>query len=297
MSITTENTREQWLAERMTCIGASESPSVLGINPFKSAFQLWAEKTGFTEPDDLSGNEAVEFGIRLERPVAEAFAARTGRRVEMWPPFSLVRDAERHYVSCTPDAVQECNGRDSEGLLQIKTTSAFKAAEWADGPPLYYQVQVQQELHVTGFTWGTIVVLIGGQKLRWFDVERNDRFIAALLPKLDAFWQSVMNKTPPEVDGSAATAKVLARLHPDDDGSEIILPDESANWTRTIEDAKAAIKAAEAEQVAAENKLKAALGSATFGMLPDGRIWSWKTQERAGYTVAPGKCRVLRLKK
>jgi len=291
MSMT--NTREQWLQERKSCIGASESPSVLGINPWKSAFQLWAEKTGFAEPDDLSGSEPVEFGLRLERPIAEAFADRTGRRVELWPAFSLVRDPERPYVSCTPDAVQECERR-GEGLVQIKTTSAFNASDWVDGPPLYYQVQVQQELHVTGYAWGTLVVLIGGQKLRWFDVERNDRFIAALLPKLDEFWRMVQEQIPPEVDGSAATARVLAKLHPDDDGSEVALPAEALAWTEEIEAAKAQIATAEAMKVAAENKLKAAIGSATFGLLPDGGLWSWKTQDRKGFYVEPTSFRVLR---
>lgn len=293
MSIATENTRESWLAERMTGLGASDGPSVLGINPFKSAFQLWAEKTGFAEPEDMTGNEAIEFGIRLERPIAEAFSERTGRQVEMWPAFSLVRDPERRYVTCTPDAIQQCDRR-GEGIVQIKTTSAFNAGDWADGPPLYYQVQVQQELHVTGHDWGTLVVLIGGQKLRWFDVERNDRFLASYLPKLDEFWQMVQKKIPPEVDGSAATAKVLAKLHPADDGSEVLLPAEAADWTDEIEAAKEQIKAAEAMKNAAENRIKAALGDATFGLLPNGGLWSWKTQERKGYVVEPTSFRVLR---
>jgi len=293
MTETNKNTRESWLAERMTCIGASDAPSVLGINPFKSAFELWAEKTGFAEPPDLSGNEAIEFGIRLERPVADAFADRTGRQVDMWPPFSLVRDGLRPFISCTPDAIQQCPER-GEGLVQIKTTSAFKAADWSDGPPLYYQVQVQQEMHVTGFTWATLVVLIGGQKLRWFDIERNDRFIASLLPKLEEFWGLVQSKTPPEVDGSAATACVLARLHPADDGGEVLLPSEAVDWTGDIESAKEQIKAAEAIKTLAENRIKAAIGDATFGLMPDGSLWSWKTQERAGFVVKPTSFRVLR---
>jgi putative phage-type endonuclease len=285
--------REQWLAERLTGIGASESPSVLGINPYKSAFQLWAEKCGLAEPEDLSSNEAVEFGVRLEKPVAEAFADRTGRHVEMWPAYTVVRDPERSWMLCTPDARQETTDR-GEGLLQVKTTSAFNAADWADEPPLYYQVQVQHELAVTGFDWGTIVVLIGGQRLRYFDVERNDKFIAALLPRLESFWAAVQSKTPPEVDGSLATAKVLAKLHPEDNGQTVTLPPESAEWTIQLEQAKATIKGAEAVKIECENRIKAALGDATFGLLPDGSRWSWKTQDRAGYTVEPTTFRVLR---
>lgn len=286
-------TRESWLLERATGIGASESPAVLGLSPWKSPFQLWAEKTGHVEPDSLEGNEPAEFGIRLEKPIAEAFADRTGREVNMWPAYTLVRDPESPWLLCTPDATQEVPDRDT-GIVQIKTASAYKSADWAEGPPLMYQVQTQMELAVTGYQWGTLVVLIGGQKLRYFDFERNDRFIDALLPKLAEFWKCVETRMPPEVDGSLATAKILAKLHPEDTGETVMLPDEAMNWTREIEDAKAAIKAAEEAKVAAENQLKAKLGDASYGLLPDGSRWSWKTQTRKEHIVAESTFRVLR---
>ena len=52
--------REAWLAGRRNGIGASDAPAALGISPFKSRGDLWAEKTGLVEPPDLSDNEAVE---------------------------------------------------------------------------------------------------------------------------------------------------------------------------------------------------------------------------------------------
>lgn len=286
-------TRESWLTERRRGIGASESPAVLGLSPWKSPYQLWAEKCGHVEADSLEGNEPAEFGIRLEKPIAEAFADRTGREVNMWPQYVICRDPATPWLTCTPDATQEVADRDT-GLVQIKTASAFKASDWAEGIPLMYQVQVQHEMAVTGYSWGTLVVLIGGQKLRYFDFERNERFIDALLPKLAEFWHLVHTNTPPEVDGSFATAKILAKLHPDDNGEAIMLPEEASNWHRQIEDAKEAIKAAEATKTAAENQIKAILGDATFGMLPDGSRYSWKTQERAEYVCKATSFRVLR---
>ncbi len=293
MNSATIPTRESWLADRMTGLGASESPVVLGLSPWKSPFQLWAEKTGNAEPDSLEGNEAVEFGLRLERPIAEAFAARTGRAVDLWPAFQMVRDAATPWLTCTPDAVQEVAGKGT-GLVQIKTASAYKAEDWADGPPLMYQVQCQHELAVTGYSWGTLVVLIGGQKLRYFDFERNDSFVQALLPRLAEFWRLVEARTPPAVDGSLATAQVLAKLHPEDNGDTVALPAEAAEWTERKAAAKEIIKAAEADVLDCDNRLKAALGDATFGVLPDGSRWSWKTQTRQEYVVAANTFRVLR---
>lgn len=285
--------RESWLATRRQGLGASEVAAILGTDPFKSAFQVWAEKTGNVEPDDLSGNEAVEFGIRLERPIAEAYAERSGRQVEMWPAFQIVKHLDYDWLRCTPDAVQHDDAR-GEGLVQIKTTHAFNAKEWGDEPPLSYQCQVQTEMAVTNASWATLVVLIGGQKLRYFDVARNDRFIEAMLPTLQEFWAAVQANEPVAVDGSLATARVLAKLYPEDNEEVIQLPPEAEEWTATIEQAKAAIKAAEETKTEAENFLKAALGNAAIGLLADGSKWAWRTQSRKGYVVEPTTFRVLR---
>lgn len=296
MTAHAEQTREQWLANRRTGLGASDSPVVLGLSPFKSLFQLWAEKTGEADADN-EPNEPAEWGLRLERPIAESFAERTGRRVELWPQHTLVRHPQIQWLTCTPDAVQWDDYREiigDEGLLQIKTTSAYNAADWSDGPPLYYQVQCQHEMYVTGHRWGTLAVLIGGQRLRTFEYQLNQKFIDALLPKLEMFWQSVIDCNPPPVDGSLSTAKLLARLHPDDNGETVMLPQEALEWTEARAKALADIEAAEAIKTEAENRLKLAIGDATFGLSPDGSRWSWKSQDRAGYVVEPITCRVLR---
>lgn len=287
-------TREEWLEERRTCIGASDAPTVLDINPFKSAYRLWAEKSGLIEPDDLSDNEAVEFGIRLETPVAEAFAYRTGREIRMWEAFTMLRAINRPHLGCTPDAVQYCRDR-GEGLLQVKTTNQFNAKKWKKEPPLEYQIQCQTELFVSEFEWGSICVLIGGQKFAWFDFERDDAFLKLLVPRLDAFWQRVVEGRPPDViDGSESTAQALLKMHPDDNGREVMLPAESAQWDRDIKRCKELIADLQAVIDVSENKLKAAMGDATYGVLPDLSRWSWKTSDRDGYSVAPTTCRTLR---
>lgn len=290
------SSREQWLADRGKGLGASEAAVVLGISPFKTRYALWAEKCGLIEPDDLSKNEAVEFGCRLERPIAEAFAERTGRTVVMWPQFESVVDPERPWMRCTPDATQD-DDSSGEGLVQIKTTSAFNASDWAEGPPLYYQVQCQHELAVTGHQWTSLVVLIGGQRLRYYDLKRNDRFIAALIENLEEFWQLVQSRTAPEVDGSQATSRALAKLHPEDSGETIELPADAQIWTEQLESIREEIKAQEARKAELENLIKASIGDATFGTLPDGRRWSWKTQKRAEYVAKASSFRVLKLTK
>lgn len=290
---TVENiTREDWLAERQTGIGASEVAAAIGVSPYKSTVELWAEKCGLVEPPDLSDNEAVEFGVRLEPVVIEAFAERTGRKV--WPheQHKIVRHPEHSFLLCTPDAWQVLDDR--EGLVQAKTAGAFLAEDWKDGPPLPYEVQCQAEMLVTGCDLSTIVVLIGGQRLRYFDLKRNEDFLAALVPKLAEFWRCVKTQTPPAVDGSGACAKALMKLHPKDNGASIELSDLAAQWDAELQEAKARQKKIETFIAERENMLKQAIGDNTFGVLPGGVRYSWKHQRRAEYVCKATEYRVLK---
>ena len=60
---------EEWLKYRTQGIGGSDVSIIAGINPFKSAHQLWLEKTGQMEPEE-GDTEYTHFGTLLE-PIVE----------------------------------------------------------------------------------------------------------------------------------------------------------------------------------------------------------------------------------
>ena len=285
---------DAWLDERRKGIGASDAAVILGVSPFSSPYKLWAEKVGLVDPPDISDREWIEWGHRLEPIIAEAFADRSGRRVTMWPRFDIAQHAALDWMRCTPDAIQHGGEKLLNGLVEIKNVNAFKVEEWENEPPLQYQVQIQHQMEVTGATWGTLVVLIGGQKLMWFDVERNERFIAALLAQESIFWGQVQGAEAPDVDGLKATAATLKALHPEDNGETIALPADAITWAERLDELKGELREREEQRRLLENKIKAALGKNTFGQFPDGSGFSYKTQARKGFTVAPGQSRVLR---
>lgn len=65
--------RTDWLKARRKGIGGSDAASVLGISPWKSNVQLWEEKTGIAEPEDISDKEAVRFGKESEAAIRRLF--------------------------------------------------------------------------------------------------------------------------------------------------------------------------------------------------------------------------------
>ena len=62
--------------KRLQSLGASDIPTILGLNPFQSAADLWLVKTGQVEPGDMS--EAAEIGNALEAGIAPLCETRMG---------------------------------------------------------------------------------------------------------------------------------------------------------------------------------------------------------------------------
>lgn len=76
-----EKDHDKWLRTRDMGIGGSDAAVIMGLNPYKSPYQLWMEKTGQAAPPDLSGNRFVYWGTKNEPNVAEWFQEETGKKV------------------------------------------------------------------------------------------------------------------------------------------------------------------------------------------------------------------------
>ncbi len=301
--------KEKWLAERRTCIGASDAAAVLGVSPWKSPYALWAEKV--YSIDVVEETQRMKWGTALEPLIAKEFECwaegNIDWRIAVIDPGSheIVRHPECDFIGATLDRVVYCEHSTEEhgigtpiGVLEIKTTDGRNADEWADGnAPLHCQIQVQHQLAVTGYDMGWLAVLIGGNDFRVVECPRNDKFIAMLIEKEIEFWRLVESKTPPEVDGSDSTAAAIRALHPEDSGETIEL--DSAEWygeLAHLEELKEKVKEYRADIDAIENRLKAAIGAHTYCRIGD-QVYSYKTQTRKAHEVAAGTFRVLRKKK
>lgn len=299
--------REAWLERRARGIGGSEAAAIydVGVSPFESPFSLWAAKARTDRPPPPLEGEILEWGALLEPAVAKRYEAVTGRQLWAASPYAI---AEHPRVSCmfaTPDRyVITAPDRPGRGQLQIKTTGAYMEEHWKETPPQHVQIQVQHELAVTGRDWSSLAVLIGGNKFRFWDIERNENFIREHELQCELFWQRVLAKDPPPADGHEATFRALARLHPLDNGETVDLPDVAKGWWDRFDELNAQIsvlrkeiKLREKEQEPLEAKLKQAIGDNTFGRLPDGRLLTLPHTSRKGYTVEPCTYRTLKLAK
>lgn len=302
--------RADWLTQRK--IGASDWASILGVpGAYKSRWQLAMELTGQLEPEPMEDSDDIEYGNELEPITLRQLAKRTGRDVTPWPRYQSVVSQEYSFLTATPDATQVDDERPGVGTVDAKNTNAYLMKMWRDGilrmgckpvvaknnnPPMIYQVQLQSQMYVMGLEWGTLCATVGGNRMCAFDCFRNDKFIAVAVKAIVEFWQQIQAGIMPSPDNSTATREALARLYPEDTGVEIELPGQFSAWHSELTILKKAESAIKARRDAIENEVKAAMGSNSIGVLPDGRQFTWKQQTRAAYSVPESTYRVLRQK-
>lgn len=276
MTVAEMKDREAWLKVRNTGIGGSDAGTIVGLNPWKSAYQLWLEKTGQTEPEDISDREAVHFGNVLEEVVANEFAARTGKKVQR---HGMLQSIEHPFLLANVDRMVV----GEEAGLECKTASAYKTKAWEeDGLPDSYYVQCQHYMLVTGLPRWYIAALIGGNHFVSKCIERNEEDIKALFAAEADFWQHVRKNTPPPVDGSSSCSQALSERFLGG-RSEVLTLDskrlDAVMRLRELEQAKADIEMQIGEQ---RNILKEFMGdyeTAVYGTEENGGRITWKMQK------------------
>lgn len=258
-------TRDAFLAERRKTLGASETAAALGVSPYASPIDLWQQKLGLAP--EVEENEAMRWGKRLEPLILDAYQDLTGRRI-VGTQIKL-HHPDHSCLTATLDAVCE-DGR----IVEAKTTGW--AREWgevgSDEIPELYLVQVAQQLAITGATVADVPVLIGGQRLKIYTVERDDALIGRVINGALRFWDHVERREPPT--WGRMDARALAVLNPECEGE--------APWD--LEDAEAIeqlvlryeVDKREIEMIEARSEetkiaILSAMGNAKYGTLPDGR--------------------------
>ncbi|MEL3944477.1 YqaJ viral recombinase family nuclease [Streptomyces sp. LNU-CPARS28] len=206
--------REQWLAARRTGIGGSDIAAILGMSKYRSPLELHLDKLGELADVPRSPElvEAAFWGHQHEPTIAQVFAERTGLGVVEGP--GMLAHVERRWMLANVDRyVIEPSEAAPSSLLEIKTRSAFQLDEWLLGVPDGPALQTHWYLAVTGYSHAHVAALLGGNRLLIHRVERDEGLVEHLVEIAGRFWQGVLDRVPPPVDGSKATEALLGRLY------------------------------------------------------------------------------------
>ena len=211
MSVTIPKTHDEWLRERRKGIGASDAGAILGLSKWKSNVELWAEKTGQREPEDISEKPAVKYGHEAEQYIRGLFALdHPELQLTYESPYKIIRNPDHGFIFCTPDGELYDPETGRHGGLEIKTTEIQNASQWASWkgriPDTYYAQVLHQMLAACwGFVWLVAQIkwtTMDGEmrkETREYFIDRNDvqEDIDALEKATIEFWDCVQTKTCP----------------------------------------------------------------------------------------------------
>lgn len=200
---------ESWLKNRRKYIGGSDVACILGLNPYKTNVQLFREKKGLVEPDDLSDNPLVQYGTQAEEHIRALFALDHPELKVDYVPNNSWRNTEYPFAACSLDGWStDEDGR--KGILEIKTaniTNAQQSAKWKDAIPDNYYCQVLFYLGVTGWEYvdlranlkyefpdSPLKIITRDYHIERLEVEED---IATVMQSAAEFAESLKKKTPP----------------------------------------------------------------------------------------------------
>lgn len=274
---TSELSRDEWLKVRQGGIGSSDAAAAVGLNPYKSQLTLWLEKTGrdanVPKPDPNDESSPMYWGTLLEPIVAAHYTKRTGNRVRK--VNAVLQHPAHPWMLANLD--REVMGAGDVQILECKTAGLNGARLWLEGVPEYVQLQVMHQLAVTGKKTADVAVLICGQELRVYRIERDEVMIARLIELERRFWRHVEHDEAPPADGSESAQQALLALYPRDSGHILDLTDE-VDMSAVFSDLLA-VRQVLAAHTKLEEQLKQRIqqrmGDATRVLFETGEV-SWK---------------------
>ncbi|MFD7793559.1 YqaJ viral recombinase family protein [Streptomyces sp. NPDC059759] len=273
---------DDWHAARLSGVGGSDVPAILGMSVHRGPLHVWQEKLGQrVETADARLARAARRGHRLEGLTAEFFAEESGLIV-LDTPGTLQHTGNPHWLA-NPDRITvrpDDEERADPGVLECKsrTWRSAQSERWhGDEAPDVPSLQAHWYLTVTGYRYAHLAGLIDDD-LRWFRLERDDELCQMLADAVDTFWHDhVLTGVPPRADGSQATADLLARLWDVREEAKVeVDPVEALLLNQRRRELKEAAGRLDHELTEVENRMRQLAGDAEIATVGGKPVFTWK---------------------
>lgn len=199
------HSEKEWHEIRRKYIGGSDCSIILGYNEYKNVVDLWQEKTGRKEQDDLSNNKAIIRGKESENLLMEHFKINNPKYVVSKLEKSLI-SLKFPFMLANLDGILE-HQEMGKGILEIKTATCHSYGiyklKWKNEVPIEYYLQVQHYLAVTGWDYAILYADIklafadNKHEIRQYFIQREEIDIAEIIKKEAEFFEYLKNDEQP----------------------------------------------------------------------------------------------------
>lgn len=250
MSIIPVLDEAHWHDLRLCHIGGSDIASLFGMSKFTSKWQLWMEKAGKLQPEDLSDNKAVQAGKFLEVGIASWAASK-------WD-MTISKVNEYHVCDDVVGMGASLDYATDEGVpVEIKWSARGFGWEYMEDTitraPEQYLLQCQHQMACYGGEYAWLISLIDNEPRR-MKVPRNEDIVEAIKSACVEFWFSIATKTPPDPDFNMDADAITAFVS-NGPITDIDLDGSAEQLFKDYADASVACKKAEAKKESAKAQL------------------------------------------
>ena len=264
--------KEDWLRYRKCGITGTDAGAILGLNPYRSAFQVYHDK--ISDTIENIDNEAMRQGRDLEDYVAQRFSEETGFKVRR---ANAIYQSEKHPLLLA-DFDRLIVGQ--KAGLECKTVSPFSADKWADGKiPAHYLAQVDHYLAVSGFDCWYVAALIFGRELVIHKIVTDKQVLSDLIDKEELFWTNhVVPQIPPAPNGCDCDTQQINQLYEVDNRDKTADLSALHGLLDKRQELSDQIEQMEQEKTAIEQQVKLQMQDAAYGTAPGYKV-SWVSSE------------------
>ena len=216
---------QDFTLNRTSFVGGSDIGAIIGVSKYRSALDVWLEKTG--KHVDAKDSLALRFGSFAEDFIASEYARHIALPVVAHANPIIHRNysylaghIDRFVLPDSSTALFDDAGMlRASKLLECKTANGFTQREWGeagtDEIPLQYLTQCLWYLKLSQLTSIDLAVLIGGSDFRIYTVEADCPLQQLLVEKAVHFWSEyVVKDCPPPPQSESDCQALFARSTP-----------------------------------------------------------------------------------
>ena len=262
--------------DRSMFLGGSDMGAILGLSPYRSAVDVWLEKT--QRMTSQADNLVLRFGKFAEDFVAQEYERATGCRTHI-DPTPLVHEQHEYLMGHVDRWVIDTRSTQSAlRILECKTTHPQQAHLWgepgSDQIPMAYFVQCAWYMMLANSKSCDVAVLIGNNDFRIYTLHQDPELEALLLETAIDFWQEHVLLNIPPLPRSEEDCRQLYRQS--DVAQSIEAPDLVMSDLRRYHDLQAIIKEKEAMSSDIKQRVMQTLGEADTLTYQGRTVATWK---------------------
>jgi putative phage-type endonuclease len=182
---------------RAKSLGGSDIGAILGFNRYRSAVDVWMEKTGRDVHD--ADSLPIRFGTFAEEFVANEYQLTTGLSLIshssalVHAKYSYMHGHIDRFICDHPSIYDDSGSLVATRILECKTANSFTAHQWgdlgSDQVPMAYLAQCIWYLAITGLEQADLALLMGNTDFRIYQVHRDQELEEMVIDRARVFWE------------------------------------------------------------------------------------------------------------